>query len=146
MNPAPPRATLPSVIGHRLREARLARHLSLNTVASEASISVATLSRIERDQQRIDVELLMSLMRILKLAAHDVLDDAYEGDGLDPIVSKISALPSQERTKLWRQLAANRKATKPAANARLLAQQVEEFLAQIDFLRGEIDSVRRKLR
>jgi transcriptional regulator with XRE-family HTH domain len=134
------------MIGPRLRAARLARHLSLNTVAGEADISVATLSRVERDQQRIDVELLVSLMRILKLAAHDVLDEPAEGDGLDPIVSKISALPATERTKLWRDLAANRKASKPAANARLLAQQVEEFLAQIDFLRGEIESVRRKLR
>lgn len=146
MSPSPPRATPQSMVGHRLREARLARHLSLNTVAGEADISVATLSRIERDQQRIDVELLLSLMRILKLAAHDVLDEAPEGEGLDPIVSKISALPPQERTKLWRELAANRKATKPAANARMLAQQVEEFLAQIDFLRGEIDSVRRRIR
>ena len=48
------------MVGHRLREARLARHLSLNAVASEADISVATLSRIERDQQRIDVELLQA--------------------------------------------------------------------------------------
>jgi hypothetical protein len=29
---------------------------------------------------------------------------------------------------------------------RALALQVEEFLAQIDFLRGEIESVRKKLR
>lgn len=145
-NAAPARTNVQSLIGHRLREARLARHLSLHTVAEEAEISVATLSRVERDQQRIDVELLLSLMRILKLAAHDVLDDAPEGDGIDPIAAKISALPTQERTKLWRELAASRKATKPAANSRLLAQQVEEFLAQIDFLRGEIESVRKRLR
>jgi transcriptional regulator with XRE-family HTH domain len=134
------------MIGPRLREARLARHLSLNTVAVEAEISVATLSRIERDQQRLDVELLLSLMRILKLAAHDVLDDAPEGEGLEPIVSKIAALPAPERIKLWRELAARRRATKSAANPRLLAQQVEEFLAQIDFLRVEIESVRTRLR
>ena len=146
MAPLPPRVNLSSMIGHRLREARLSRHLSLNTVAVEADISVATLSRVERDQQRIDVELLLSLMRILKLAAHDVLDEVPEGQGLDPIVSKIAALSGTERIKLWRELAANRKATRPAANARLLSQQVEEFLAQIDFLRGEIDSVRRRLR
>ena len=135
------------MIGARLREARQARQLSLSAVATKADISVATLSRIERDQQRIDVELLLALMRILKMNAQDVLDEQPSDDGVDPIVAKISGLASPERTKLWRELAASRKgaARLPVAN-RALAQQVEEFLAQIDFLRGEIEAVRKKLR
>ena|SRR5689334_6261214 len=135
------------MIGARLREARLARQLSLNSVAQKADISVATLSRIERDQQRIDVQLLLTLMKILKLNAREVLDEAAPEDGLDPIVSKISSLPLAERAKLWRGLAASRKS--PERNSgptRALALQVEEFLAQIDFLRGEIEAVRKKLR
>src|SRR5205814_715452 len=64
----------PAMVGARIREARQARQLSLNAVAQKAEISVATLSRIERDQQRIDVALLMTLMRILKINAQDVLD------------------------------------------------------------------------
>src|SRR5215831_20162120 len=97
------------MIGTRLREARLARQLSLNSVAQKADISVATLSRIERDQQRIDVELLQILMKILKLNAQEVLDEQPPEDGVDPMVSKISALPAAERAKLWRGLAATRK-------------------------------------
>jgi transcriptional regulator with XRE-family HTH domain len=136
------------MIGTRLREARLARQLSLNAVAQKADISVATLSRIERDQQRIDVELLLSLMRILKINAQDVLDEEPSENGIDPMVSKISALPSAERTKLWRGLATSRKSSgdRHGAPTRALALQVEEFLAQIDFLRGEIEAVRKKLR
>ena len=134
------------MIGTRLREARLARQLSLNNVAQKADISVATLSRIERDQQRIDVGLLQTLMRILKLNAQDVLDEQAPQDGVDPIVAKISALAAPERTKLWRELAANRKVGRGNTPNRALAQQVEEFLAQIDFLRGEIEAVRKKLR
>lgn len=136
------------MVGNRLREARLARQLSLNAVAEKADISVATLSRIERDQQRIDVELLMTLMKILKLNAQDVLDEKPpEENGVDPMVVKISNLPAQERTKLWRGLTATRKNTGAQSGAnRVLAMQVEEFLAQIDFLRGEIEAVRKKLR
>jgi transcriptional regulator with XRE-family HTH domain len=136
------------MIGARLREARLARQLSLHAVAEKADVSVATLSRIERDQQRIDVELLMTLMRILKINAQEVLDNEPSDDNvIDPIVAKISALPALERTKLWRGLTASRKSGERMHGAqRHLAQQVEEFLAQIDFLRGEIESVRKKLR
>jgi transcriptional regulator with XRE-family HTH domain len=136
------------MIGPRLREARLARHLSLNAIAEKAEISVATLSRIERDQQRIDVELLLTLMRILKLDAHDVLgeESKQEERGVDPIAAKITALPAEERTKLWRALSTSRKAQRANAPARVIAQQVDEFLAQIDFLRAEIEAVRKKLR
>src|SRR5438105_15934781 len=93
----------PAMVGARIREARQARHLSLNTVAQKAEISVATLSRIERDQQRIDVGLLMTLSHILKIAAQDMLDEVpqEEAEGLEPMVAKISAMPSLERTKLW---------------------------------------------
>ena len=138
------------MIGARLREARLARHLSLNAIADKADISVATLSRIERDQQRIDVELLLSLLRILKLDARDVLSEESadsDGDGVDPMAAKICALPSEERTRLWRALATTRKAARSQSSpGRAVAQQVDEFLAQIDFLRAEIEAVRKKLR
>src|SRR5258706_15870779 len=135
------------MVGTRIREARQARQLSLNAVAQKADISVATLSRIERDQQRIDVELLLTLIRILKINAQDVLDEVPPEEGIDPMVAKISSLPALERTKLWRGLAATRKTSdRPQGASRALAQQVEEFLAQIDFLRGEIEAVRKKLR
>ena len=147
MTPPANAVTMTRVIGTRLREARLARQLSLNAVAAKADISVATLSRIERDQQRIDVEVLLTLMRILKITPHEVFDDEPSDDGVDPIVAKISTLPPQERTKLWRGLATLPKGSSRQTVAnRALAQQVEEFLAQIDFLRGEIEAVRKKLR
>jgi transcriptional regulator with XRE-family HTH domain len=135
------------MIGARLREARQARQLSLNSVAQKAEISVATLSRIERDQQRIDVDLLLNLIRILKINAHDVLDAEPPNDGVEPMAVRIAGLATVERTKLWRELAITRKGSRVTGGAnRVLAQQVEEFLAQLDFLRGEIEAVRKKLR
>jgi len=55
------------MIGERIREARNAREWSLTDVATKAHISVATLSRIERDKQTLDLGLFLTLMRILEL-------------------------------------------------------------------------------
>ena len=134
------------MIGARLREARLTRRFSLNAVAEKADISVATLSRIERDQQRIDVDLLLALMRILKLEAREVFqEEPREESGVEPMAAQISALPAAERTKLWRSLATARKANQ-RESLRTVAQRMDEFLAQIDFLRTEIEAVKKKLR
>ena len=46
----------------------------------------------------------------------------------------------------WASRAPGRKGNRAATPNRAMAQQVEEFLAQIDFLRGEIEAVRKKLR
>ena len=64
----------------------------------------------------------------------------------DHQLASTTGLPSLERTKLWNGLAANRNQGRQSGSTRALAQQVEEFLAQIDFLRGEIEAVRKKLR
>jgi len=60
-------------------------------------------------------------------------------------VEQIATLPSAERAQLWRDLTAARK-NRSGNATRAVAQQVEEFMAQLDFLRDEIESVRKKLR
>jgi len=76
------------VVGNRLRQARTARQLSLNDVAGRAKISVATLSRIERDKQGIDLGLFLTLSRILKAPPHDLVHRFVRvrtrGSGIDP--------------------------------------------------------------
>jgi Predicted transcriptional regulators len=137
------------MVGRRLREARLARHFSLAEVAEKVHVSVATLSRVERDQQSIDMGLFLSLAKILKTPPQDLLEDDDQLSGLDPLVSKIAALVPAERIHLWRELADTRRQTNGMARrgaVRALGEQVEELLAQIDFLRGEIEAVTRRLR
>ena len=137
------------MVGTRLREARLARHFSLADVAEKAHVSVATLSRVERDQQSIDVGLFLSLAKILRTTPHELLGDDPEQAGLDPLVSRIAALVPTERIHLWKELAGARRPTGGMARrgaVRALGEQVEELLAQIDFLRGEIEAVTRQLR
>jgi len=135
------------MVGNRLRTARQSRNLSLTELAARAEISAATLSRIERDKQNLDLGLFLTLTRILKLTPHEVLGDTEEDDGLTPIVRTISSMQTHERAKLWRSLAAERRSRRPhRVDGRVVANEVEELLAQVDFIRGEIELVHKRLR
>jgi transcriptional regulator with XRE-family HTH domain len=148
-----PQVRMDPMIGERIREARLARNQSLADVAGKANISVATLSRIENDKQSVELNMFLQLARVLEITPTELLQDASEttedGSRLDPLVRRISSLASRERLELWRELATERRnqRVKPrTATARHVAQQVEELLAQIDFLREELESVRKRMK
>jgi transcriptional regulator with XRE-family HTH domain len=138
------------VVGSRLRQARAARQLSLNDVAGRAKISVATLSRIERDKQGVDLGLFLTLSKILKAAPHELLADGNRPDKVDPLALQIASLDPIERAQLWRELTSstnrNPRGAKRGAHVRGLGLHVEELLAQIEFLHAEIESVQRRLR
>jgi hypothetical protein len=93
------------------------------------------------------------LAQALNVAARDLLGDGHmqigESDSTDPIVRQIAALDYRERTQLWRALAGVQKKQKSRAlsiEARQLAQQIDELLAHIEFIRDELENVRRRLR
>lgn len=135
------------MVGNRIRVARQSRNLSLTELAGRADISAATLSRIERDKQNLDLGLFLTLTRILKLAPHEVLGDVTDEEGVDPVVRAISGMQTGERAQLWRSLAAERKTHRsPKNDGRAVANEVDELLAQVDFIRGEIESVQKRLR
>jgi len=135
------------MVGNRIRVARQSRNLSLTELAGRAEISAATLSRIERDKQNLDLGLFLTLTRILKLAPHEVLGDVDDEEGVDPVVRAISGMQTGERAQLWRSLAAERRTHRSRkADGRAVANEVEELLAQVDFIRGEIESVQKRLR
>jgi transcriptional regulator with XRE-family HTH domain len=134
------------MVGERLRQARVARQLSLADVAGEAHVSAATLSRVERDKQAIDVGLFLTLARVLNATPADLLVD--EPTGKDATLAvRIAAMQARERTQLWRQLSDERRESRlhRRADVRGLAAEVEELLAQMDFLREEIEAVRIRL-
>jgi transcriptional regulator with XRE-family HTH domain len=135
------------MIGERIRAVRASQRLSLGDVASRAEISIATLSRIETNKQALDVELFMTLARILKTTPRALLEDDETSTGTVSLAAQIEALPPKERLRLWRDLAAARKA-RPAqvAASRDVEHQVDVLLAQLDYLRDEITSVRKRLR
>ena len=133
------------MIGDRIRETRLSQRLSLSQVAAKAAISAATLSRIETNKQNLDLGLFLTLARVLHTSAHELLGE--DGNGIeaavgDPLVRKIAALEATERTQLWRDLAQSQRERGP--QRRNLSQQVEELLAQVEFLHEEILSVQER--
>ena len=92
------------MVGEKLRQARVARQLSLADVAGEAHVSAATLSRVERDKQAIDVELFLTLARVLNATPADLLRGDNGEDADNALAVRIAAMQSRERTLLWRQL------------------------------------------
>ena len=140
-------AMMSPMVGERLRHARVSRQLSLADVASKANVSAATLSRVERDKQAIDISLFLTLARVLNTAPAELLaeDDGSVVD--NALAARIAAMQSRERTKLWHQLSDERREqrTRRRADAQTVALEVEEMLAQMDFLREEIESMRVRL-
>jgi len=136
------------MVGDNLRQARLAQHLSLATVAGEAHISAATLSRIETNKQPLELRMFMTLATVLKVSARELLGS--EGDeaalGSDPLVTRIAGLETVARAELWRGLAAERRTHLGNGRARNMANQLDELLAQVEFLREEIEAVGARLR
>jgi len=133
-------------IGDRIRETRLSQHLSLSQVAAKAEISAATLSRIETNKQNLDLGLFLILARVLHTTAPELLGDdgngADDAERTDPLVRRIAALETSERTQLWRDLAESQR--QAGHQRRNLSQQVEELLAQVEFLHQEILSVKHR--
>ena len=143
------------MIGENIRQARLARQWSLSDVAKKAKISIATLSRIENDKQTLELRLFVQLADILECPPDQLLSQANE-DGedasqVDPLAKKIATFKANERARLWRALAAAQRARLQRAKSRRLqlsqlAQHIEELVAQVDFLREELESVRTAIR
>lgn len=139
------------MIGEKLRAVRLSRHLSLQDVATEADISVATLSRIETNKQSLEMNLFISIAKILGENPADFFDAEEIGQkDSDSIVEAIGKLTSRDRTRVWDRLAKapriKDKGRDRKSQTRVLTQEIEEVLAQLDYLRNEVDGMRKRTR
>ena len=141
-------ANITGMVGEKIRKARQMQQLSLAEVASKADISVATLSRIETSKQPLEFGLFLVLANVLGVSPHSLISENGEhdgnGDGVDPLIARIFSLAPDERAQMWRDMTANRRARREAraATGREFAQRVEELVAQIDYLREEINGIR----
>lgn len=134
------------MLGTRIRQARQARKLSLSDVADRAEISVATLSRIERDKQGMELGMFLSLCKILNTPPHEMIGkDGSEA--ADPIAAKIARLDVKERTRLWKDLSAGVQTKRnERAKMKTLSIEVEELLAQLDYLRDQIEAMQKRVK
>ena len=137
------------LVGRKLRSTRQALGLSIQQVSDKAQISVATLSRIETNKQGVDLGLFLLLAKVLHCRPGDLLEGGIDGVVSEQIAERIAVLDTAERTRLWRRLAVDvkvKRAKTRSAAVRQLALQVEELLAQVDFVRAEIESVTKRLK
>jgi transcriptional regulator with XRE-family HTH domain len=138
-----------SMIGERIRQTRQARRLSLSDVAGRAKISVATLSRIERDKQGLELGLFLILCKVLKTSPRELLIEGENDNNVDPLAVRIAGLNHPDRMQLWHDLAANRRGDRRShmrAQMRKLADEVEELLAQLEYVRVEMESFHGRMR
>jgi transcriptional regulator with XRE-family HTH domain len=138
-----------TMVGERIRQTRQARRLSLNDVAERAKVSVATLSRIERDKQGLELGLFLLLCRILKASPQELIGGGEESDNIDPLAVRIAALHHDERVQLWHDLAAGRRGERRhaiRARTEKLREELEELMAQLEFVRAEMESVHSGIR
>lgn len=142
----PPEREL-TMVGERLRAARRSQNLSLQDVADKADISVATLSRIETGKQALDVTLLLLLAKILNRRPSELIEPDDESRK-DDLATRLSAMDARSRRAVWQELAEASRSRRSARKKEVkhLASEVEELLAQIDFVRAEIEGVKRRLR
>jgi transcriptional regulator with XRE-family HTH domain len=116
---SPPALT---AIGARLRIARKEHELSLASVAERASISAATLSRIENGKQPLGLELFLLLSSVLEISPDEVL---APDDGDVPAET--------ERRK------SDRRRSRP------LSKRLDELVQQVELLRRKILAFREDL-
>lgn len=135
------------MIGEKIRELRHSQGRSLADVAGKAKVSVATLSRIENDKQSVDMGLFLILAKVLQVRPNDLLEDDG-GENKDPMARRVAGLGGSDRAEFWRDLANERRTQRNRRGASIhdIGQQVDELLAQVDFLREELESVRKRVK
>ena len=86
-------------LGERVRQKRKDCHLSQETLAEKAGISVNTVSRIEGGQAAMSIEIFAKLVEVLDADANELLGKNPEGDRnpVHKMVSRVLNLQPKEQ-------------------------------------------------
>jgi len=123
-------------VGARIRTARQHRRLSLSDVAGRMGLSVATLSRIETSKQSIDVDLLLSLSRVLGVTPSRFLGEPDGDHDIEVLADRVAALSAADRAKLIQEAARRRRGGD-------LAAVIGDLMSTLDVMREELEKAAR---
>ena len=87
-------------LGERIRQKRKDSHLSQETFAEKAGISVNTVSRIEGGQAAMSVEIFAKLVEVLDTDAYELLgrrEKEKENDPVETAAARIRRLKPKEQ-------------------------------------------------
>lgn len=86
-------------LGERIRQKRKDSHLSQETLAEKAGISVNTVSRIEGGQAAMSIEIFAKMVEVLDADANELLGKNPEGDRspAHKMVSRVLNLQPKEQ-------------------------------------------------
>ena len=89
-----------AAVGSRIREKRLAMHLTQEKVAEKLELSIRTVTDIERGIVGMSIETLLSLCDVLKVTPNDLLlpSNHSEDSELDWLVNALSNASDHVRT------------------------------------------------
>lgn len=66
-----------TIIGNRIRETRLSRHLTQEYIANYADVNVSHISNIERGVTKVSLTLLVQICNALDVTVDYILQDEY---------------------------------------------------------------------
>lgn len=131
-----------STVGSRLKAARLARGMSLGDVADEVGVSVATLSRVENEKQRLAVPMLFAVADAIGVAAVDIVHDRKGGDNDHRLQDMLAAARPREQARIFMSARRPRRGSKRAE----VHARVGNLLGWIEIIRDELVSIRSELK
>lgn len=91
-----------TIIGERLKKARLEKNLTQEQLAEQIDVSIAFLSRVERGSSHINLKRLTQICNILGISEGLILNGAYEdsSDYLNADFKEILEKASPDKQKL----------------------------------------------
>ena len=91
-----------TIIGQRIKQARLAKNLTQEDLAEQIDISVAFLSRVERGNSHINLKRLNQLCRLLDVSEGYILNSASSNSNnyLEQEFAQLLKSCSPEKQKL----------------------------------------------
>jgi transcriptional regulator with XRE-family HTH domain len=113
-----PRTRQVELVGRKIRQLRKERKLTQNELASRIGIQQSDLSRIERGEYRVSLDILFRMLAEFRVSVSEFFDE-HDGSSLGPrevlMVQRFNALAPAEQREI-QSFMARRRDPRPAEN------------------------------